>query len=669
MSLAVLGLFGAGAHADFTTSTTSSQAITAGTWGAPTATITQVAPFGGLVVQGTSFSDQLETSDSASPTLTFTQTSTAIPGLAVSSSGQVSATSGLAAGTYTLSGTDSDSSTGASGTWGYTLSVIPTIIQEAPFGGSVPQETPLAAQLHTSDGASPTLTFAQVASSSPDLSVSSSGEVSGTATLPPGTYTVTGTDVDSATLATGTWGFTLSVTSIAPIITQVAPFGGTAVQGTSFSDQLATSDGASPTLTFTQTSTAISGLGVNSSGQVSATSGLVAGTYTVSGTDSDSSTGDSGTWGYTLSVIPAIIQEAPFGGTTPVGVVFGAQLRTDDSCSGGPVFAEESSSNPGLSVNPSGQVSGSDTLRVGTYSVTGTDQDACSLASDTWGFTLTVSAVPIVQMAPFAGAVTTAGSAAFTDQLATDGSGVTFNPLSNGALAVSSAGVVTTTGKLAAGTYSISGTDADGLGDSGSWSYTLVVSRVLIVQVAPFGASVVATNSAAFTDHLATNASDVTFKPVSTASLRVSSAGVVTTTGKLATDTYSISGTDSDKLGARGTWSFTLVVTASAPTGGPPIVAKVAPHVTIAAVGPWTLFANKHVHFRIHLYGSRGKVSGVVRLLYGRRTLCARQLVNGIDHCTVSSTKIGRGRRWLKVAYAGSGFYKAHSFRRNVYVH
>ena len=35
MSLAVLGLIGTGAHAVFTTSTTSSQTITAGTWGAP----------------------------------------------------------------------------------------------------------------------------------------------------------------------------------------------------------------------------------------------------------------------------------------------------------------------------------------------------------------------------------------------------------------------------------------------------------------------------------------------------------------------------------------------------------------------------------------------------------------------------------------------------------
>jgi hypothetical protein len=75
------------------------------------------------------------------------------------------------------------------------------------------------------------------------------------------------------------------------------------------------------------------------------------------------------------------------------------------------------------------------------------------------------------------------------------------------------------------------------------------------------------------------------------------------------------------------------------------------------------------VHFRIHLFGGRGTVSGAVKLEFHGKTLCAPKLVHGVAHCTVSSAKIGRGRHWLVVAYAGSGFYKAHSFRRNVYVH
>jgi len=46
-------------------------------------------------------------------------------------------------------------------------------------------------------------------------------------------------------------------------------------------------------------------------------------------------------------------------------------------------------------------------------------------------------------------------------------------------------------------------------------------------------------------------------------------------------------------------YMVTATVSASAPVGGPPIVVKVVPHLTIAAVGPWTLFANQLVHCRI----------------------------------------------------------------------
>ena len=753
-----------------------SDSLARGTWGftlsvttnAPVIAITQEAPFGGSVPQGTPYGVQLQTSDSASSTLSFTQTASSSPDLSVSSSGEVTATATLPPGTYTVSGTDADSSSGARGTWGFTLSVTciaPIITQDAPFGGSVAQGTPFSDQLVTSDRSSPTLTFAQTSASISGLTVSATGGVSATSALGVGTYTVTGTDADSSSGASGTWGYTLVVTSIAPVstITQEIPFGGSVMQGTPFGDQLETNDSASPTLTFSQTSPVISGLTVSATGEVSATSALGVGTYTVTGTDGDPSSGASGTWGYTLAVTSArIIQFAPFGGTTPVGTPFSAQLRTSDSCSPSQVFEEKWSSNPGLSVSSSGEVSASATLSVGTYSVAGIDSDTCSCATGNWGFTLTVDAVPIIQAFPFVGAVTTAGSAAFTDQLTTSGSGVTFNPVTSADLAVSSAGVVTTTGQLAVGTYKISGTDSDALGDSGTWSYTLVVSGVLITQVAPFGSSVVTTKSATFTDQLATsgsgvsfnpvtnadlavsatgavtttgalsvgtysisgtdadtlgdsgawsytlavtvaqvvpvisgtisqiapfgvsvtttksaaftgqlvtNSSGVAFAPVSTTDLKVSSTGAVTTTGRLLVGTYSISGTDSDALGGSGTWSFTLVVTPALGIGGPPIVVQIKPHVTIAAYEPWTLYANRHVHFRVHLYGSRGTVSGVIRLLYQGQTLCARTLARGVGRCTVNSTRIGRGRHWLVVQYAGSGSYQAYRFRANVYVH
>jgi uncharacterized repeat protein (TIGR02543 family) len=45
---------------------------------------------------------------------------------------------------------------------------------------------------------------------------------------------------------------------------------------------------------------------------------------------------------------------------------------------------------------------------------------------------------------------------------------------------VSSTGVITTTGTLAAGPYTVSGTDRDTSGDTGTWTYTLTVSNPLV---------------------------------------------------------------------------------------------------------------------------------------------------------------------------------------------
>jgi len=42
-------------------------------------------------------------------------------------------------------------------------------------------------------------------------------------------------------------------------------------------------------------------------------------------------------------------------------------------------------------------------------------------------------------------------------------------------VSVSSAGAVTTSGTLATGTYTVSGTDSDGSGDAGTWTYILTV--------------------------------------------------------------------------------------------------------------------------------------------------------------------------------------------------
>jgi hypothetical protein len=83
-------------------------------------------------------------------------------------------------------------------------------------------------------------------------------------------------------------------------ITQVAPTSGTTPPNTATSVQLNVT-GSSGSVTFVTSSTAVAGLTVTSGGLLSSSASLVDGIYTISGTDSDT-TGDSGTWTYTLSV-------------------------------------------------------------------------------------------------------------------------------------------------------------------------------------------------------------------------------------------------------------------------------------------------------------------------------------------------------------------------------
>jgi len=48
---------------------------------------------------------------------------------------------------------------------------------------------------------------------------------------------------------------------------------------------------------------------------------------------------------------------------------------------------------------------------------------------------------------------------------------------------VSGTGAITTTGALAAGAYTVSGTDADADGDTGTWSFTLTVTATVVTVV------------------------------------------------------------------------------------------------------------------------------------------------------------------------------------------
>ena len=143
------------------------------------------------------------------------------------------------------------------------------------------------------------MTYSETPSTnSGNVLVSSSGQVTTAASLPVGTYEVTGTMNDGSG-DTGTWSYTLYVTG--GVITETHK-AGSVDAGSTFTDTITTSGNDGP-VTFVTTSG--SAFTVSAAGAVSAPATLTPGDYVVSGTDSDAF-GNAGTWSYTLTVNPPV---------------------------------------------------------------------------------------------------------------------------------------------------------------------------------------------------------------------------------------------------------------------------------------------------------------------------------------------------------------------------
>jgi uncharacterized repeat protein (TIGR02543 family) len=278
---------------------------------ASAAGLTQTSPtsVSTTVDASTGFTDLIVVSGTLLP-VTFT-VSVSVPGLNVSPSGSVSTTGGpLAVGSYTDSGTDSDGVN--SGTWTYTLVVNPsTITQATPTSGTSTDANSAAfTDALAVTGNNGAVSFS-TSSATSGLVVSTTGAVSTTGgPLAAGPYSATGSDTD-VDGDTGSWIYTLTVTATAPspppkaptttIVQSSATSGSTTTPNSSaFVPPALTVENNVGVVTFTTTTTS-PGLNVTSSGVISVTHSLAAGTYTVSGSDKDGS-GDTGTWNYSLTV-------------------------------------------------------------------------------------------------------------------------------------------------------------------------------------------------------------------------------------------------------------------------------------------------------------------------------------------------------------------------------
>lgn len=177
-----------------------------------------------------------------------------------------------------------------------------------------------------------------------------------------------------------------------------------------------------------------------------------------------------------------LVQVPPFGESTTVknsGNGFIDHL--DVARARGAVTYVVTSTNSHLQVSSSGTITTvGGPLAVGTYSVAGTDSDVLG-DTGTWTYTLTVVKGTIECTGSHDGDVRWLSWGDFDDQLSESGSvgHVTYtvtSPYEH--LQVSSDGKITTYGThLPPGSYTISGDCSDSYGDTGTWSYTLTVSK------------------------------------------------------------------------------------------------------------------------------------------------------------------------------------------------
>jgi len=254
-----------------------------------------------------------------------------------------------------------------------------------------------------------------------------------------------------------------------------------------FTDQFVTTNNQGP-VSYVQT-TGSPDLVVSPTGAVTTSGALAVGTYTATGTTSDTH-GNAGTFSITLQV-GVLLQHSP---TTAAVKVSGSAKYSDQlSVTGasGAVTYVQTGGTPGLIVSPTGLVTTSGPLVVGTYTATGTESDA---SGDKGTFTLALKVGALVQRLPTTATITTDKSSTFSEQLSVGanlGAETFVQTRGTPNLLVSATGLVTTSGTLAVGGYRAAGSVSDATGDVGTFTFTLNVAATPPPPPPPPTASVV----------------------------------------------------------------------------------------------------------------------------------------------------------------------------------
>ena len=255
-----------------------------------------------------------------------------------------------------------------------------------------------------------------------------------------------------------------------PLLSSPTSSSVSATSSATFTNQLAVAGESSP-VAYVQ-STGAPQVTVSSTGLLATSGPLAAGIYTATGTTS--ANGDNGTFAFSLAV-GTITQNPPTSASASVAtaVTFTDQLSVTGSS--GAVTYAQTSGTPAMIVSPTGLITTSGTLAVGSYVVRGTMSDA---SGDQGTFFFNLKVGTMTQNPPTSATATPVTSATFTDQLSVTGSSgaVTYVQTSGTpAMIVSPTGLITTSGTLAVGSYVVRGTMSDASGDQGTFFFDLFV--------------------------------------------------------------------------------------------------------------------------------------------------------------------------------------------------
>jgi hypothetical protein len=507
-----------------------------------------------------------------------------------------------AAATYTVTVTDANSAT-ASNTFSLTVNGAVTATQAVASKTLTQNQPSTNFTPVTGGGGSPVYTYGVSPSLPSGLSFNpSTGAITGTPTATSGsaTYTVTVTDLNSAT-ASNT--FSLAVSSAVTATQSVASKTLTQnAAATSFTP--VTGANGIPSLTYSVSPSLPAGLNLNSgTGAITGTPTVSSGatTYTVTVTDANSATA-SNTFSLTVNTAVTATQSVTSATVTVNTAITSFTPVTGGGGTPSLSYAISPTLPTGLSFNTgNGQVSGTPTVSSSatTYTVTVTDANSAT-ASNT--FQLTVNGPLSATQAIAAKALTQ--NVAATSFTPVTGSGGTaprsysISPtLPTGLSLNTSTGAVTGTPTATSGatTYTVTVTDANSATASNTFSLT-VNSAVTATQA--IAAKVLTANQAvtAFTPVTGGGGSaplNYSVSPTLPAGLTLSAAngsisGTPTTT--IGATTFTVTVTDAASATATNTFSLTIngaaiTATTAVPSSALPINQAVTPFTPVTGSG------------------------------------------------------------------------------------